>query len=180
MSDRFGKIEGLKVEQVKDLGCIIQVGDTQPFFIEGCRVYGTKLMALPWAIPGRDVPSSVPSPDAPVKPSKPEPSTVATVNVAAFQEETARRNLTTQGEYGPHGPVLARLREVLKVQEPDSVIETAIGNLLALGDHGRYGTAAAIIGLPDEAMKEFSELLKAPDAEKIEAFVDRRIAAGAA
>jgi hypothetical protein len=110
---------------------------------------------------------------------KPGPSSIAGVNVAAFMEETARRNLTADGHYGSVGPIVGKLREVLDSLDDGSPVAASLGNLLALGDHGRFGAAAVIVGMGQERLDEFVRVLAAPEADAVEEFVDKCITSAA-
>jgi hypothetical protein len=153
---------GLQALEIKGRGVIV-VSKSSLLLIHDVQVVEGELVVVDVSYP------------AAAHPVKPGPSSIAAVNVTAFMDETRRRNLTGGGEYGAVGPLLAKLREKLKVCADDSPFASLIGNLLAMGDHSKYNSVAAVIEMPAALQAEFSQLLDGDDSEALEAFVDKAI-----
>ena len=116
---------------------------------------------------------------APAKTSR-APSTIASVNVKAFATQMEGKNLTSGGEYGGIGPVLRKLLEFVQGIEPDSPQEAFIGNLLATGNHERFGMSAAVVAIAEaKRLDEFVQVLNSPEPDILEAFVDKCITGAA-
>jgi hypothetical protein len=170
MSDIFQDIGDWKALEINGLGVIVQ-GDTGLAFVPDAKIEDGKLVAdfeLPPASPAV---------------RKPGPSTIASVNIKSFlaqmtgKDGYAAKNLTSGGEYGPIGPYLARLKEVVQNLEPESPLESALGAFLASGDHIRHGMAAAVLALKPEMLEELTKVLSNPEPDIVENFVDRCITA---
>jgi len=154
--------QGWKALEVKGRGVVVSL-EMGVVFVEHAKIDDDGSLVADWPVD---------APAVEARPAKPGPSSIAAVNVKAFLEEISRRNLTVNGHYGAVGPLIGRLRDVLKDVEPHSPLEESIGSLLALGDHGRLGAAAAIVEMSPEKRAEFAKLLDSRDVDGMEAFVD--------
>lgn len=160
--------QGWKVLEIKGRGVVVAL-EMGLVFVENAKIDEDGSLVADWP--------TIPAPSA--SPAKPGPSSIASVNGKAFIDEISTKNLTGDGHYGVIGPLLGRIHGVLKDVGPESPIGESLGNLLALGDHVRYGSAAAVVEMSAAKQDEFFKLLEAPDAEAIEAFVDRCISGAA-
>jgi hypothetical protein len=131
-------------------------------FIEGVKVDGKEL--VDYAIPA-----------AAKKIEKIGPSTIASVNVNAFKVEVSRKNLALDGDYGPLGPTMKKTLGFIENAGADSPSIDILGDFLALGDHGRFGAGAAIVGLQPDTLAEFRTILDSGNADTLQTFVDKRI-----
>jgi hypothetical protein len=167
MNKTFTQIcDGVKAYEIKGLGCIVAAG-VDTLWVEGASISEEgELVYLPPAEPQIE--------ETPLPP-KHMPSSIATVNANAFLQEMDRKNLTAGGEYGPLGPIIGKLRTTLKGTDDDSPVRGALGELLGLGDHGRYNTAAAVLAMNPEQMDQFNEVLNHPEPDIVREFVDRMI-----
>jgi hypothetical protein len=109
--------------------------------------------------------------------AKPGPSSIASINVKAFMEEMTRRNLTQGGEYGPLGPIIGKLKHLLKGVDDNAAVRTSIGELLSMGDHPKYNMAAAFLAMNSQQIDELSAALDSSDLEKIQEFCEKIIPA---
>ena len=161
--------DGWKGLEIPGVGVVIKAGASL-LLVENTRIDKDELVA--------DFPTVVTTSGS--APQKPQASSIASVNVRDFLEEVKRRNLSTAGEYGPLGPMVAKLRDVLKDIDEDSPVATAFGDLLAQGDHARFGTVAAIIAMTAKQAEEFGTVLANPLPDLVQEFVDRMITGQAA
>jgi hypothetical protein len=157
--------KGWDALEIKGRGVIVKTG-SGPLFIEDVTIVDGELVGLTYD----EVKASI----TPAK--KPGPSSIAAVNLKAFEEEVSRRNLSAGGEYGVSGALVAKLRERIKTMTPET--SSAIGNLLALGDHDKYGSVAVVIGMAPARQEEFAKVLDG-DADALEDFVDECIVGAA-
>lgn len=155
-----------KALEIKGLGVIVQ-GDKGLLFVPATKIQDGEIvtdLAPDTAAVGT---ATV------VQPARRGPASQSEVTVKGFLEAMKQKNLTAGGEYGAYGPLLNRLKELLFGLEEDSPLLAPLGTFLALGDHPRYGFAAAVVALSDAKLNELTALLAQPEAEPVEAFVEK-------
>ena len=153
--------EGLKALEIKGRGVVL-TSKSNTLFLDYVAILDGELV---------DADVGVQSGSA--RPVKPGPSSIASVNIEAFEKEVSRRNLTPAGEYGAVGPLVGKLRDALKLAGEGSPTANLLGNLLALGDHAKFGSAAAVVGMPAALQEEFATVLEAGETADLESFVDK-------
>jgi hypothetical protein len=163
-ADTSGVVEiggGWKALDVPGLGVIVQA-EMGLIFVDGAMVNEAGRLE---AMPIEDAPAAAPR----------GPVIAAESSIKAFLEEVGRKNLGVSGEYGPMGPTLAKLKEVLSAVEPDSPLGVAFGDFLALGNHDRFRQAAAVLSLNAKQIEMLNGVLNSPELDIVQSFVARAV-----
>ena len=173
MAKIFAEItDNLQAYEIKGLGCLVRAKPgAQLLFLEGATINEEMEIVM-----DQDRYAIANAAEAP-KPVKQGPSPIASVNVKSFLTEMDRKNLTAGGEFGPLGPILGKLNHVLKGSDEGSAVRTAFGDLLGMGDHGRYGSAAAVLAMNAQQLDRLNEVLNSPEGDIVQEFVDSVIPA---